>query len=1075
MKNYFGYRFLMIVMLCLVLADLMQAQMSHLPYNSGFEKQTDTDWIFVKKGSSIPSEWCVGSADRKAGAKSMYISSDGGDATGYERTGLGYCVVAYRKFSGLSAGDYDLVFDCKAGGMSDASGAMKDGLRVAWIPAGNGVPDATSTGYNFPQYVTMYPVQSFDGRFEFYNIPWENIRSTVRVLPNETEYYLAFVWRTFGGNKSESFSLGACIDNVQLGFRSQDGCAKRPTNIRIEQAEDGSGHIVSWNGEASEYEFMYYQTNVKEEVEQTIKTDLTTCTYTIPLNSTPEGVYSLLVRSICNNDTSVWSELSDVFIYDASNHCLDYLNFYSDNVECTYGNFSDPYENKEVKNFGYQSINSLHTIHYRSDEYDIRTNNRLKTVPDGSIASVRIGSWMEANALSASVSYTYTVTEESDVLKLSYAAVLQYAALHPEEAQTRIIVEILDAETDTLLSECTKSDFNAKGVDQNVDNLRNWHRVEWTDLPSGTVQHKEPIMWCDWSVIGLNLEPYVGRALKIKITLQPCGANFHFAYAYFVLDCDKGEVDGVVCGEHPNRFTVPEGFVYEWYKTHDPERYVVGSENVLEITPFDTADYSVDLIFPENNSCYFTLNASALPREPIADMEYEIYYRNCNNVVKLKNNSRIFGFWGNDTIDTGELCKINLWDFGRYGISNDREPVIVIPAEGDTFVIILTTAMDKDFTCADTKEFTVFVPSIAVDTTVVKYEICDGIEVVHDGMTYMESGRVELHYSNSITGCDSIVILDISKIVTDYVFDTDTVCTGDLPYDFHGRKLTESGEYTHVVKSAIGCDSIVYTLDLIVEGSLVVEVDSVTVCTDDEFLFVSYNILDGMTTGCKIFYGDGAKSQNFVDMELPVEDIASGVLKIDMPDFVRPDRYDAEIVFYNSYCGEVVIPVIINVLYSSSVLVQRWNDVLAVTNKENNGGYVFSAYQWYRNGSRLVNQDASILYYLYADLDFEAEYSVLLTREDDGVSQFSCAFVPVRFNNDDMIDVPTVVFSKLMIEIKTEVAARAYLYGIGGHLVNVYDISVENNCLQMPDVEGMYILRIEYENGTITNSKFIIR
>lgn len=1042
-----------------------------LPYNGSFESQADTaGWVFVEKGSSQQSGWRWGSAERRAGARSIYISPDAGVSAGYVRTALGYCVVAYKKFSGLQAGAYDLVFDCKAGGMADASGAMKDGLKVAWVPTSNGVPDAASMGYSFPAYVTMYPVIADDGREEFYNIPWENVQATVNVLPNESEYYLAFVWRTYGGG-SESLAMGACIDNVQLGYRTADECAHRPTDIKVERPDDGSGYVVSWTGTADEYEFRYYRTNVEEEAKVTEVKGLTASSYTIPISSTPEGVYSLLVRSVCGGDTSVWSELSDVFIYDGSTHCLDFLNFYSEDVECTYGTFADPYMTKEVKNYGYESRNSVHTIHYRQDEYDIRTNNQLKTVPDGEIASVRIGNWMEAPAISSSITYRYTVTDGADVLKLSYAAVLQYAESHPEDMQTRIIAEILDAETDTLLSECTKSDFNAKGVDG--DNVRNWHRIEYSELPPGTTSSQEPIMWCDWSVIGLNLEPYVGRTLKIRITMKPCGADFHFGYAYFVLDCDKGEISGVTCGEHPNRFVVPEGFVYEWYKTNDPDREVVGHDYFYDVDASDTADYSVDIIFPEDSSCYFTLRASALPREPVAAMDYEIGYEECASVVNLNNKSSIFGFWDGDTIDTGEPCSMYEWDMGEYGVSNEMSPVISVPTEGDTFNVTLTAATDKEMSCADTKSFTVRVPSIVIDTTFVTYSICDVASVTHDGEEYKETGRDVLHYTNGRTGCDSVVVLDIMKIETDTVPGADTVCTDRLPVMFHGKELTESGHYEYVEKSVNGCDSVVYTLDLLVNQTLVMtlEGESVDVCADEESFSIGYSVTEGVPTDYSLLYDAVAEEAGFVSVEMAATD--GGTLQFAMPDSVRPGHYGAELVFYNSDCGDVSYPLTVEVLYPSWVIVQRWNDVLGLRNAEYNGGYEFSAYQWYKDGTPIEGKDDSVLYE-EDGLDTGSEYRMLLTRADDGVSQFTCGIVPEAYDRDALEVFPTVTFSGETIVAKSSIAATGYLYGADGRLVRVYDVAAGENSLTLPDQAGVYVLYVRYADGTAETVKVAV-
>ena len=40
---------------------------------------------------------------------------------------------------------------------------------------------------------------------------------------------------------------------------------------------------------------------------------------------------------------------------------------------------------------GYQNMESRHTVHYDLNEVDPRTDGRLHTIPEGEVASVRLG------------------------------------------------------------------------------------------------------------------------------------------------------------------------------------------------------------------------------------------------------------------------------------------------------------------------------------------------------------------------------------------------------------------------------------------------------------------------------------------------------------------------------------------------------------------------------------------------------------------------------------------------------------------------------------------------------------
>ncbi len=74
------------------------------------------------------------------------------------------------------------------------------------------------------------------------------------------------------------------------------------------------------------------------------------------------------------------------------------------------------------------------------------------------------------------------------------------------------------------------------------------------------------------------------------------------------------------------------------------------------------------------------------------------------------------------------------------------------------------------------------------------------------------------------------------------------------------------------------------------------------------------------------------------------------------------------------------------------VLTQRWNDIIAVKNKDYNGGYDFVDFIWYLNGVRLVNETKS---YIYVPEQFGANdvYSAELI-DINGKVYHACDFTP---------------------------------------------------------------------------------
>jgi hypothetical protein len=294
----------------------------------------------------------------------------------------------------------------------------------------------------FPQYALDNAFISTDGTEIFKTSLWKQVEGQL-VAPADGNYYLVFLFKEDGDKNI--YAPGACIDNIQLDrAKSPTACAVKPTNIVID--EDASGIKLSWDGKADSYEIIYYRMSSMTDTTYTLVSGIQAKEYSIPYAMIPEGVYNFRIRSLCDNDTSFWVEKSNYIVYNESNHCLNYMDFHAAGTTCTYGNFVDPTANARVIDYGYESRHSIHTIHYMNDEYDRLTGYKLKTVPEGQIASVRLGNWTEGEhgdspiggSVSGQITYTYTIPQDKSVLLLHYAAVLQYAAHHPANMQTRI-------------------------------------------------------------------------------------------------------------------------------------------------------------------------------------------------------------------------------------------------------------------------------------------------------------------------------------------------------------------------------------------------------------------------------------------------------------------------------------------------------------------------------------------------------------------------------------------------------------------------------------------------------------
>ena len=190
---------LLLLPLFLSLSALTAAQSFY--YYCDFEHPNDTTgWRFDKnKISTDKSSFVIGKAIHRIGARSLYVSSDGGATAGYTSSANGYSIVAYRKFT-LSAGLYDLAFDLRivGDGRSD-----NDVLRVAYFPTTRAdgtaqLPPTAAMGQLFPKLVTDNPFIDNYRRQVFSGMSWNKIQGTLNI-PQDGDYYLAFYFKENGG------------------------------------------------------------------------------------------------------------------------------------------------------------------------------------------------------------------------------------------------------------------------------------------------------------------------------------------------------------------------------------------------------------------------------------------------------------------------------------------------------------------------------------------------------------------------------------------------------------------------------------------------------------------------------------------------------------------------------------------------------------------------------------------------------------------------------------------------------------------------------------------------------------
>ena len=92
--------------------------------------------------------------------------------------------------------------------------------------------------------------------------------------------------------------------------------------------------------------------------------------------------------------------------------------------------------------------------------------------------------------------------------------------------------------------------------------------------------------------------------------------------------------------------------------------------------------------------------------------------------------------------------------------------------------------------------------------------LCFGDSVTWNGMV-CDSTKTYVDTLTNAAGCDSIAYLHLT-ILPDVIVDQDsaTVCPSDLPYSWRSYSLTKAGLYYDTLRYTLGCDSIIYEMNL---------------------------------------------------------------------------------------------------------------------------------------------------------------------------------------------------------------------------------------------------------------------
>lgn len=1011
--------FLLLVVHCAFCIVHLQAQVDSIIYQCDFEDPTEyAKWEenAGNQGASCANKWYFGKPGSNGGEAGLFVSKDG-VSNNYEASALS--VVAFRTLDFLKAGEYEFSFDWRAAGWQDSISNV-DGLYVCWVP--DSVKTNSLRGATMPPFVEQYALNFGRKSTKLSQSDWNTVVDTITT--DGTPHKIVFVWRN---GINGTYPPAACIDNILV---MPVGYCHKPHDLSI--VVNDLDATFSWSGDSEAYDVRCYNARTKKWKEyQNVKDTF------VVVEGVEEGMCTYYVRSRCEGISGTWVSISQ-FIYYPGARCIDFLSLSTKN--CYTGlnpNNSDGSGqgvgfSASLVDMGYQSMESRHTVHYDLDEVDPRTDGGLHTVPPGEVASVRLGNW-NTGGEAERVEYKYTVdASTSAVLILKYAVVLQDPK-HSEIWQPKFELEVLKNGKPISNKGCGEAKFTAGA---NTSKKDGWH-----EFSTG--------WWKDWTTVSINLREHHGEEVVVRLTTYDCAELGHFGYAYFTLNCSDGEIKSTACGDvEKDTLVGPDGFKYRWYKKAEPN-LTLSTDQSYPVNTNDTATYCLDVIQPTKTECYYTLETSGLQRYPIADGECRPYVEDCMNKVAFTNKSYISkkDAAGN-LVNSGEDCDV-LWVFGDGSTSSNLNPTHVYPATGGPFTATLKASIGGK--CEEIKTFEFELPNVTDMRDTIHATICPGDSYPLGGKVYDSTGI----YSDTIPteyGCDNITMLYLNVLKDTTLYDT--ICSTDVLY-IDGIQVKETGTYSE--KSVLGCDSIIW--NIIVNESLVLGIDSVvSVCASDDNLIIPFEEKSGKLLQFAINF----KDDEMADVSAEGLSPENGAMVIPMVAGVKPNRYKATLSFGELACGGDDIDVMVDVYYPDSVIAQRWNDVLAVRNDDFNGGYEFVAYQWYKDNMPIDGATSSIL---YGDLDFDAEYSVMLTR-NDGVKEMVCAIKPTQFS--DMAGDPILIFTPDVssdVVVKVAKSAQVRVWSTTGLLVGEYSIEEGENALNMESLQGVYLLEFIFVDG----------
>jgi len=242
-------------------------------------------------------------------------------------------------------------------------------------------------------------------------------------------------------------------------------------------------------------------------------------------------------------------------------------------------------------------VNGRHTI-ITAAGIDPNTCGGLQMIPPGHNRSLRLGN-SGTGAQAERITYQISVSQANALFIYKYAVVLQNPG-HSPNSQPTFQARVLNAAGAQIGGNCGIYTVYGGQPGQNFQNC------------GGTT-------WLPWTVVGLNLTPYIGQNVIIEFTTQDCSLSGHYGYGYVVAECMPLIIDVDFCfGSNLVQLTAPFGFQsYSWQPGGST------SQSITVNNPGQNQSYTCTMqSFSNQGNCTVSISAQAIPTTLNANFTY---------------------------------------------------------------------------------------------------------------------------------------------------------------------------------------------------------------------------------------------------------------------------------------------------------------------------------------------------------------------------------------------------------------------------------------------------------------------